>query len=127
MDLTVYGKKPVYRRPDELESERVTPAAEKPRMTLTPSASALFAKLRQPLGLSTLERYPHVLNRIAELWNRPQELDHYFRELSIDDRRDRQGFPLEAIAELSRLQNYYQRRVTPAQQQTDVWATMHLR
>jgi hypothetical protein len=127
MDLTVYGKKPVYRRPAELESERVTPAAEKPRLALTPSASALFAKLRQPLRLSSLEHYPHVLNRIAELWSRPQDLDEYFRELSIDDRRDRQGFPLEVIAELSRVQNFYQKRVTPAHRQTDVWASMHLR
>lgn len=48
------------------------------------------------------ERFARILNRITELWLRPQ-LEHYFSELLVDQRGDRQGFPADIMNELMTL------------------------
>lgn len=49
---------------------------------------------------AAIEDYPHIVERISELWGNPH-LVHYIRELSIDEREeDRKGFSFEVLTEL---------------------------
>ena len=56
---------------------------------------------RYPQNLD--ERYPRVLERIAELWGTKQ-LDPFLYDLVYDTRGSRQGFPMEVMLELMFLQ-----------------------
>lgn len=127
MDLSVYGRKPGPQRPGVAATDRDALDRTKASAGLTASALALLATLRQPLRLCVLAEYPHVLNRMAELWGDAHVLSRYFDDLLLDTRGGRQGFRPEVIAEIIRVQNYYQARVKPLQPQTDVWSTTHWR
>lgn len=132
MDLSVYGKKPDPRRSAEVETGKsaahATAAAPGARsVELTSQADDILAALRGPLKLELLPGYPHVLNRMAELWAHPRFVSQYFEELLLDSRGGRSGFPLEVIAELTRLRSYYQARVTPVKPTVDIWATARKR
>lgn len=47
-----------------------------------------------------MQRFPHVVDRIASAWSDPVRLAAVFEELLLDDRGGRQGFPADAAAEL---------------------------
>jgi len=49
------------------------------------------------------ERYPRVLERVAELWG-TQQLEPFLYDLVYDTRGNRQGFPMEVMLELMFLQ-----------------------
>jgi hypothetical protein len=50
--------------------------------------------------LSALERlYPRICENVLQLWHKP-EAQPYLDSLIVDERYDRQGFPLEVIEEL---------------------------
>jgi tankyrase len=59
----------------------------------------LFKNLPHKYPRHLQRNFPHVLNRIMQIWNTP-EFESYMHELMIDKRSGRQGFPLEVIAEL---------------------------
>lgn len=61
---------------------------------------------------------PHIVNKIADLWQRPIQLDRYFEELTIDGRGGRRGFPLGIAIEISNLREHYQSRVKPLKKST---------
>jgi hypothetical protein len=65
-----------------------------------------------------LQEFPHVANRISDLWKRPMELDRYFDDLTIDRRGGRRGFPLGAALEITNLKDYYQTQVRPLRKTT---------
>jgi membrane-associated phospholipid phosphatase len=74
---------------------------------LTEATLAWVSELPEALRpLLTCERYPRVVNAIANSWNDPQTrlmtLDH----LVNDRRRGRRGFPLDTAAEISALRLY---------------------
>ena len=49
------------------------------------------------------KQFPHMLNRIVELWNLP-ELDAYLEQLMLDTRdHQRQGFPADVATDIMRL------------------------
>jgi hypothetical protein len=48
-----------------------------------------------------------VLNKIAEVWNRPSQADRVFDDLLLDARGGRQGFSIAVISELTRLRDYH--------------------
>ncbi|MCB1888905.1 MAG: ankyrin repeat domain-containing protein [Rhodocyclaceae bacterium] len=52
-------------------------------------------------------RFERILNRIAELWHKP-DMEAYFDDLLIDKRGGRQGFPPEVGAEIFRLFRCYE-------------------
>lgn len=57
------------------------------------------------------QRFPRILNKIAELWGTSQ-LESYFTELMIDNRGgNRQGFPKEIAAEIYRLSQEHDRQM----------------
>ena len=123
MDLTGYG----YRRsalrqqiPQVTTSDAAHPV--QPFVQLTGEALRLLVKLDAKVGLRELPaRFPRVLNRIAEVWNRPQQADRCFDELLLHSRGVRQGFPQAVISEIASLRHYYltctfPRRVDPWEQ-----------
>lgn len=63
--------------------------------------------------VQTSARYPHIMNRIALLWDSPKLAERYFDELLIDDRGGRQGFPLNVLSELFTLKQHYLTKVYP--------------
>lgn len=81
---------------------------------LSASATRLLASLPSKVKLTaTVEQYPHVLNRIADLWTRPHDLERAFNDLLMDDRVDRQGFPFDVVLELTGLRDFHTRFLRP--------------
>jgi hypothetical protein len=92
------GRAPVKER-------AVEPAAVKTREDLTPEAFRLLARLPSNLKLSsTAARYPHIVNKLAILWQDAKALDAFINSLLVDDRPDRMGFHFETLAELIEVQ-----------------------
>lgn len=97
-------------RDTEPGAARRAPAPHPERKPQTPAlttqAHVWLARLRpdrQPMA--TARRHPHVVNRLAELWSRPDELLPYLHELMLGSRpEERQGFAFEVLAELADLQ-----------------------
>lgn len=52
-------------------------------------------------------RYPHVAQKIEDLWGKPEAMADYFSELMIPSRPNRQGFPHEVAAEIMSLSIAY--------------------
>jgi hypothetical protein len=81
---------------------------------LSPAATQLLAVLPASLTVQNLvERYPRILNQLADDWKDPQRfratMDSYF----IDTRGGRQGFPLPVVQELMALRDFYNTEVHP--------------
>ncbi len=96
------------------------------RTELSPDAVALLAQLPPRLRLPTLPgAFPHIVNRLAQVWQRPGEFERYMQELMLDSRGNRHGFPLEVVAELTALREYHQSRRQP--KKNDPWSTVHIR
>jgi hypothetical protein len=55
--------------------------------------------------LTTAQRHPHVVNRLAALWEKPLSLPAYFDELLLSDRPGRAGFSFEVLTELGDLRS----------------------
>lgn len=64
--------------------------------------SALPKDLRP---LRTAVHFTHVVNRLAALWSKGDELEVYFEGLLNSRRRNRQGFPLDVHTELQALRS----------------------
>lgn len=77
---------------------------------------------RAELYPHTLEsQFPRILSKILELWP-TEEAENYFKELLIDDRGDRQGFPPKAASEIIHLSLAHSRQqLRPQQHRTDLW------
>jgi len=98
---------------DQAQSHDHTPA------TLSDNAIAVLATLPtsvKPILLSI--DFPHIVNRIADLWARPILLDRYFEDLSVDARGGRKGFPLGVALEIANLREHYQTKVKPLKKTT---------
>jgi len=52
------------------------------------------------------ERYPHILERIAQLWGTSQ-IDDYLQDLLLDSRGSREGFAPEVMSDLMYLQGLH--------------------
>jgi hypothetical protein len=91
---------------------RADPGPEEQR--LSDQACELMSALDQSLRPAVLAaRYPRIVNKVAELWRRPRLMDRYFDELLLDDRGNRQGFPLDILLELTALKEHYQTAAFP--------------
>jgi hypothetical protein len=127
MDLTGYG----YRRTVTLQQiPQVTtsagPAPAQPSVQLTGEALRLLVKLDAKVPLRELSaRFPRVLNRIAEVWNEPQQADRCFDELLLYGRGVRQGFPHAVISEIVSLRHHHLTRTFP--KRIDPWEQAMLR
>jgi hypothetical protein len=84
-------------------------APEKDDCELNAQGQALLASIDlgyRPEALAQL--FPRIVNRMAELWKQPAQIERYFEELLIDHRGNRNGFPLKVLIDLSTLKGYYQ-------------------
>jgi hypothetical protein len=96
----VHAVKPGYweaRRRPTLPTDRALAGAALDWMVRLPPAL-------RPRQLA--ERYPRVVNHIAETWTHPHHWEHTFDELLADTRGGRQGFPPELQDELKSLRRY---------------------
>jgi hypothetical protein len=89
---------------------------------LSGGAVRLLALLSPKLRLPRLPvAFPHIVNRLAEIWLRPAEFERYVDDLLLDTRPNRLGFPLEIVAELTALREHYQTKLHP--KKSDPWST----
>src|SRR5262245_21271086 len=85
---------------------------EKDDVVLNAAALALLESVDESVRPKQLPvSFPRIVNRMAELWRRPVQMDRYFDELVTDARGKRQGFPLKILMELRTLKDYYQVKV----------------
>ncbi len=54
-----------------------------------------------------LYKFPRIANLMAAMWQDPNSLRRYVDDLLVDNRGNRQGFPLEVLRELFKLRAYY--------------------
>jgi hypothetical protein len=105
------------------------PEAQQPPIGLTSAASATLTgdAIRLMLHVDRItpiynlaDRFPHIVNKLAELWKRPYYADRYFDELLHDIRGSHGGFPLVVLNEISDLYAHYRTKVFPLRQ--DAWS-----
>ncbi len=127
MDLTGYGcRRTVMRQQMPQVTMSAAPAPAQPSVELTGEALRLLVKLDAKVELGELSaRFPRVLNRIAEVWNKPQHADRYFDELLLYSRGVRQGFPQSVISEITSLRHHHLMRMCP--KRVDPWEQAMLR
>jgi hypothetical protein len=76
------------------------------RETLSQEAQIFMSRLPPSVKLTaTAARYPHILNKLATLWNDSKALDAFLINLLVDDRPNRVGFEFTALEELVEVRN----------------------
>jgi hypothetical protein len=71
-----------------------------PSPTGKPTATKVQAAPKEDLYPSVLEKdFPRILASVQAMWGY-QELNLYFKNLTLDNRGDREGFPKEAWEEI---------------------------
>lgn len=60
----------------------------------------------RPLRLAV--KFPHVVNKLSEVWGRAAAAEDYLNGLLIIDRKDREGFPIHIVRELHRVKQHKQ-------------------
>jgi hypothetical protein len=115
MDLTGYGYRPsVLRQQIPQVTTEATPSAPPRSAQLSGDALRLLVKLDTKVAVHELSaRFPRVLNRIADVWNKPEQAERCFDELVLHSRGVRQGFPQEVIGEIVSLRHFYLTRMFP--------------
>ena len=100
----------------------VVPFRRHPQSTaLSGDAIRLMLQLEKFVPVNALaDSFPHVVNKLAEIWRRPFHADRYFDELLHDKRGERIGFPLAVVTEISELYNHYRTNVFPVRE--DGWS-----
>jgi hypothetical protein len=71
-------------------------------------------------------KYARIANRMARLWDQPQQMLPYFEDLRVDKRGGRKGFPPEVLTEIDALFEYYKIQHgphPPAGSGKDAWET----
>ncbi len=68
----------------------------------------------------TAQRFPHVVDRLADLWGTPA-IDGYFSELMVADDRRKQGFPPEVAREIFALSMLHDSLFPSVVARRDAW------
>lgn len=94
-----------------------TPDEAAPRDTLSAEAVVLLRHdaLGRLLGV-TARRFPHVVNRLAAAWFSPADTTALLDSMLFSERAERQGFPVEVVAELTQVRAHYEIHVAPVLQ-----------
>ena len=127
MDLSGYGyRRSALRQQIPQVTTGPTLPATQPSAQLSGEALRLLVKLDAKGDLQELSaRFPRVLNRIADVWSKPQQADRCFDDPLPHSRGVRQGFPPVVICEIASLRHYYLTRVFP--RRVDPWEQTMLR
>ncbi len=81
---------------------------------LSPAATQVLAVLPPSLSLQNLlERYPRIVNQLADDWRDPARFRATMDSYLIDSRGGRQGFPLPVVNELMALRDFYNSEIHP--------------
>lgn len=115
--VSIYkGWKPHHAyRPEPLQESNNAPAPAlsaalhlrkaKPIDTLLPRTAAWIASLPPHCRPKAMKaQYARILNRLAAVWNSPEECRAYFDDLLIDRRGGRMGFPVHVLRDLQCLE-----------------------
>jgi hypothetical protein len=70
-------------------------------------------------------QYPRIVNRLSRFWDSPKMIEECFRELIVDKRGKRKGFPKKVLDELHALAQYY--RTLHPKAETDLWGSIPYR
>ena len=70
-----------------------------------------------PQQLAT--HFPSILEKMVVLWPQPEQERHYFQELLVTQRENRQGFPAEIYTEIFALSEFYEHSFPPAKNTKD--------
>jgi hypothetical protein len=85
--------------------------------TLSGDAIRLMLQVDRITPIHNLaDRFPHIVNKLAEIWKRPYEAYRYFDELLHDSRRSPGRLPSAELKEISDLYTYYRTNLFPVQQ-----------
>ena len=68
-----------------------------------------------------VEKYPRIVNRMAELWRRPDAFMDYVDGLLVDQRGGRAGFPMSVALELATIKDHYEMVVHPEMTKAYLW------
>jgi len=69
----------------------------------------------------TALRFPHVVDRLADLWGTPA-IDGYFSGLMVADDRRKEGFPPDVALEIFALSMLHDSLFPPTVARRDAWA-----
>jgi len=127
MDLTGYDyRRNVLRQQIPQVTTEVSQPGPSPSEPLSGEALRLLVKLEAKVSVHELSvQFPRVLNRIADVWSKPQQADRCFDELLLHSRGVRQGFPQAVISEIASLRHYYVTRMFP--KRIDPWEQASVR
>jgi len=93
---------------------------------LNRSTIAWLNELPRPLVPVTLaSEFPRITNRLSRFWDSPKMMEECFRELLVDKRGRRKGFPKKVLDELHMLAQYY--RSLHEHAETDRWKSVPYR
>jgi len=62
---------------------------------------------REIRPLHVVKYFPHVANKLYLTWNSPEHFERCIRDLMLDTRGGRQGFPPDVAADLATLYEYH--------------------
>ena len=85
------------RKPQSPVQERILHSTAVWILSLPPDA--------RPLALA--KKYPRIVNILAKAWGDPDEFEKKLAEYMINDRRTRQGFPLDVLMNLTNLNSHF--------------------
>ena len=60
-------------------------------------------------------QFPHVVNQLALLWRSDADCLHHLRNLMIDERGGRRGFPVAVADEISKLYDWCEKSIRDAE------------
>ena len=101
---------PLTVQPAKPEAVKPTRPAE----PISPRSMQVLATLPSSFQMhETRKIYPHVMNRISDAWHDPEFFFQVVRNLLIDQRGGRAGFPFSVLAEVTNLREYYFATVRP--------------
>jgi hypothetical protein len=114
-------------RPGYLEDPAHQRQPESPYdRSLNRSTIAWLRDLPRPILPVTLaSQFPRIANRLSRFWDSPKMMQECFRELLMDKRGRRKGFPKKVLDELNMLAQYY--RALNELPDTDVWKSIPYR
>jgi hypothetical protein len=117
-----FNASPLMSEASEFKSKSESSAKPKPEalkhtrppVAISQRAMQVLAALPSSYQMhETRKIYPHVMNTIADAWHDPEFFFHVVRNLLIDQRGGRAGFPFSVLAEVTNLREYYFSTVRP--------------
>lgn len=116
-DVTVQGKHEPKRQPAAVPPTAIHAAprqaqnwqrmGEPASVVLPPTRHWLIGLPASVRPQALVARFPRIANVIAADWSEPRVLRAYFDDLLIENRRDREGFPIDVLRELLALRAFF--------------------